>query len=273
MHFMGELVVHRTRVESLAAGRRDRGPGRGGRRPHPQLPGAAGARDAGADDRGRRRLHALPPARARPVRQDRQAGRPGPDRPRDRARPHRRRRPRRPARAPRAQLARPRPRDPRRARGRRQAARPACSSSPPARPAATSSSPSATTAAASIPPGSPRKAAERGLIARRRGRRRSTWPGRSSSLFAAGFSTAEQTSDISGRGVGMDAVRTALRGARRRRRHDLRAGRRHHRPGAPAADARDHAGAARRVAARCRSPSRSSGSSARSTSPSRRCAR
>jgi two-component system, chemotaxis family, sensor kinase CheA len=31
-------------------------------------------------------------------------------------------------------------------------------------------------------------------------------------LFAPGFSTAEQTSDISGRGVGMDAVRNALRG-------------------------------------------------------------
>jgi two-component system chemotaxis sensor kinase CheA len=31
-------------------------------------------------------------------------------------------------------------------------------------------------------------------------------------LFAAGFSTAEQTSDISGRGVGMDAVRSTLRG-------------------------------------------------------------
>jgi len=30
-------------------------------------------------------------------------------------------------------------------------------------------------------------------------------------LFTAGFSTAEQTSDISGRGVGMDAVRTAIR--------------------------------------------------------------
>lgn len=30
-------------------------------------------------------------------------------------------------------------------------------------------------------------------------------------LFAAGFSTADQTSDISGRGVGMDAVRSALR--------------------------------------------------------------
>jgi two-component system, chemotaxis family, sensor kinase CheA len=31
-------------------------------------------------------------------------------------------------------------------------------------------------------------------------------------LFAPGFSTAEQTSDISGRGVGMDAVRNTLRG-------------------------------------------------------------
>ena len=31
-------------------------------------------------------------------------------------------------------------------------------------------------------------------------------------LFSAGFSTAEFTSDISGRGVGMDAVRAAIRG-------------------------------------------------------------
>jgi two-component system chemotaxis sensor kinase CheA len=31
-------------------------------------------------------------------------------------------------------------------------------------------------------------------------------------LFTAGFSTAEQTSDISGRGVGMDAVRSTIRG-------------------------------------------------------------
>jgi len=31
-------------------------------------------------------------------------------------------------------------------------------------------------------------------------------------LFAAGFSTADQTSDISGRGVGMDVVRSTLRG-------------------------------------------------------------
>jgi two-component system chemotaxis sensor kinase CheA len=31
-------------------------------------------------------------------------------------------------------------------------------------------------------------------------------------LFTAGFSTAEQTSDVSGRGVGMDAVRSAIRG-------------------------------------------------------------
>ena len=31
-------------------------------------------------------------------------------------------------------------------------------------------------------------------------------------LFSPGFSTAETTSDISGRGVGMDAVRAAIRG-------------------------------------------------------------
>ncbi|HEY2868701.1 MAG TPA: chemotaxis protein CheA [Gaiellales bacterium] len=56
-----------------------------------------------------------------------------------------------------------------------------------------------------------RKALERGLIA----------PDEAASvdmpraielLFAAGFSTADQTSDISGRGVGMDAVRSTLRG-------------------------------------------------------------
>jgi two-component system chemotaxis sensor kinase CheA len=53
-----------------------------------------------------------------------------------------------------------------------------------------------------------RKAAERGLIA----------PGEDIDLpraiellFSAGFSTADQTSDISGRGVGMDAVRDAVR--------------------------------------------------------------
>ena len=43
-------------------------------------------------------------------------------------------------------------------------------------------------------------------------------------LFAPGFSTAETTSDISGRGVGMDAVRAKIRAARGRGRDGLHAG-------------------------------------------------
>ena len=55
------------------------------------------------------------------------------------------------------------------------------------------------------------KAAERGLIAPTRSTR-STCARAVELLFSAGFSTAEVTSDISGRGVGMDAVRAAIRG-------------------------------------------------------------
>ena len=45
-------------------------------------------------------------------------------------------------------------------------------------------------------------------------------------LFTSGFSTAETTSDISGRGVGMDAVRDEDPPARRRGRDRLDARRR-----------------------------------------------
>jgi two-component system chemotaxis sensor kinase CheA len=56
-----------------------------------------------------------------------------------------------------------------------------------------------------------RKAFERGLIAEHE--IDSVDQARAAELlFTAGFSTAETTSDISGRGVGMDAVRTAIRG-------------------------------------------------------------
>ena len=56
-----------------------------------------------------------------------------------------------------------------------------------------------------------RKAVERGLIAADEAAS-VDMPRAIELLFAAGFSTAEQTSDISGRGVGMDAVRSTLRG-------------------------------------------------------------
>lgn len=56
-----------------------------------------------------------------------------------------------------------------------------------------------------------RKAHERGLIGA--DEIASVDPARAAELlFTAGFSTAEQTSDVSGRGVGMDAVRSAIRG-------------------------------------------------------------
>jgi two-component system chemotaxis sensor kinase CheA len=55
------------------------------------------------------------------------------------------------------------------------------------------------------------KAAERGLIAPEQVDSMDM-KGAIELLFSAGFSTAEFTSDISGRGVGMDAVRAAIRG-------------------------------------------------------------
>jgi two-component system, chemotaxis family, sensor kinase CheA len=60
------------------------------------------------------------------------------------------------------------------------------------------------------PAGVARKALERGLIAPEQV---DSFDTRAAieMLFSAGFSTAEETSDISGRGVGMDAVRTTIR--------------------------------------------------------------
>jgi two-component system chemotaxis sensor kinase CheA len=55
-----------------------------------------------------------------------------------------------------------------------------------------------------------RKAAERGLIPAE-AVDSIDMPRAIELLFSAGFSTADQTSDISGRGVGMDAVRTSIR--------------------------------------------------------------
>ena len=137
MHFMGELVLHRTQVEALiAAGRRAR-PLAGHAEPHAHLARAAVDGHAGPDDPGGGRLPALPAARARPLDQARQAGRPAARGQGHRARPHRGRRARRSARAPRPQLARPRPRGRRRSASRRASRPPARSRSPPSTPAAT----------------------------------------------------------------------------------------------------------------------------------------
>jgi two-component system chemotaxis sensor kinase CheA len=60
------------------------------------------------------------------------------------------------------------------------------------------------------PAGVAKKALERGLITAEQVESFDTRAA-IEMLFSAGFSTAEQTSDISGRGVGMDAVRTTIR--------------------------------------------------------------
>ena len=67
-------------------------------------------------------------------------------------------------------------------------------------------------------------------------------------LFTPGFSTAETTSDISGRGVGMDAVRNAIRGLGGAVVMTSELGAGVDRADPPAADARDRPGPARRVA-------------------------
>ena len=215
MHHMGELVVHRTHVESLAAEAGVPGPHARDAGPHARLAGAAGDGHAGPDDPGRGRLPALPAPRPRPVVEAGQAGGARARRQGDRARPHRRRRARRPDRPPRAQLARPRP------RGRRRSA------SPPASPPTGRAQISARHAGGNVvitvrddgrgidPARVARKAVERGLITAEPAE--SVDAARAAELlFAPGFSTAEVTSDISGRGVGMDAVRTVDPRARRR---------------------------------------------------------
>ena len=120
MHFMGELVLHRTQVEALAADADVPGPLAGDAEPDPHLARPAGDGHAGPDDPGRGRLPALPAAGARPLDQARQAGRAGARRQGHRARPHRGRRARRPARAPRSAT-----RSTTASRGRRSASRPA----------------------------------------------------------------------------------------------------------------------------------------------------
>ena len=92
-------------------------------------------------------------------------------------------------------------------------------------------------------------------------------------LFPPGFSTAEVTSDISGRGVGMDAVRTTIRELGGEVLMTSEPGQGTDGPDPPAADAGDHGRAARRGRRPRRSPSRSTASSAPSASPTTPSAR
>ena len=76
MHLMGEMVVQRTRLESIAHEVGRPAAVRRRRRPRPRGPEPAGDGHAGAHGAGRERLHALPAHGARPGREARQAGRP-----------------------------------------------------------------------------------------------------------------------------------------------------------------------------------------------------
>ena len=116
-----------------------------------------------------------------------------------------------------------------------------------------------------------RKAAERGLIAADAVDAIDA-KAAAELLFHPGFSTADVTSDISGRGVGMDAVRTTVRelGGEVLLHSELGPG--HDGADPPAADARDHGRDARRDRRAARSRCRSTGSSAPCGSPTTRSA-
>jgi hypothetical protein len=154
--------------------------------------------------------------------------------------------------APRAQRRRPRHGDAGRTPWRQEGSgRVSFSSSAPSR-AATCASPSRTTAAASILRALRKKAVEKGVIT---AAQRRTMRDREAIhlIFAPGFSTAEKVTDVSGRGVGMDVVRSNIEKSRRARRRAQHARRRHHHrdhdpadPGDPAGD-----GPAQRPAALC----------------------
>ena len=242
MHLMGELVIHRTAVEALAQTHRRRRSCSRRSRTCAQLAGAAGDGHAGADDPRRVGLPALPAARARPLQrssarrsscelvgQDTELDRTVVDALGD----------------PLVHLVRNaldhglEPPDERVAAGKPPHRR--ARDLRPATPAATSSSACATTAAGSTPQHVARKRAlERGLIDAEASRARSTRSGAAELLFTPGFSTAETTSDISGRGVGMDAVRAEDPRARRRGAVDVRRpAQGTTAPDPPAADARD----------------------------------
>ena len=76
MHYMGELVLHRTQVEALAAGADVPGLSQAMQSLTRDLPRAAGDGHAGPDDPGRGRLPALPAPGPRPADQARQGGPP-----------------------------------------------------------------------------------------------------------------------------------------------------------------------------------------------------
>ena len=245
--------------------------GAGDAGPHARLAGAADDGHAGPHDPGGGRLPALPAPRARPLLAARQAGRA----------------PASSARTPSST-----------ARSSTRSATRSCTSSA-TRSTTASSRPTSASPRASRDTGRardlrpPRRRQRRHRRARRRprhrpraGRRASRGRARAdqrragrhgrhaardrAALRARLLDRRARTSDISGRGVGMDAVRAAGPRARRRGRDDLRARPRHDRRDPAAAHAGHHRRAARRGRRGARSRSRSTASSAPSASPTTR---
>ena len=91
-------------------------------------------------------------------------------------------------------------------------------------------------------------------------------------LFAPGFSTRDQADDISGRGVGMDAVRAKVRELGGEVLLTSEPGSGHDGPDPPAADPGDHVGAARARRRAHLRHRRWTASTAPSASPTTRCA-
>ena len=87
-----------------------------------------------------------------------------------------------------------------------------------------------------------RRAIERGIVSTRRHARLNDTEALQL-IFAPGFSTADEVTEISGRGVGLDVVKSALDEPERLGRNRKRARQRHHVPADRAADARQHSGA------------------------------
>ena len=208
LHGRARPAPHAGRGARLA-GRRA-GPLAGDAEPHAHVARPAVDGHAGPDDPGGGRLPALPAARARPLDQARQAGRPAARGQGHRARPHGGRRARRPARAPRAQLARPRPRGARGARRGGQAGDGHAGDLRPPRRRQRDHH------------GRRRRPRHRPRARRRQGRRaradhrrrpstRSTWRAPSSCSSPRLLHGRGHERHL-GRGVGMDAVRAAIRG-------------------------------------------------------------
>ena len=211
---VGELVIAQSMIARIPPAARARpGPRRQDRARRQDRTRPPGPHHVDAHGAAQAHLPEDGAARARPRPEGRQAGGV-----RHRGRGHRDRpqhggRGRRPAGAHGPQRGRPRHRDAGRAAGGREAAPAARSGSAPITPAPTSSSTSRTTVAGSI---ARRSSPRRAIAACSPNDQHLSDTEVFDLIFAPGFSTAEQITDVSGRGVGMDVVKRNVESLRGR---------------------------------------------------------